>query len=145
MKYWFAIGRRENWIFSFNHGNVWGFAGRYKYVWDKMAVGDIMLCYATIPVKGVIGYCRIREKNIGKGKFFPDEIKTNTISWPLRIVVEQIKIIPRERWEASKVTIERKSEKLTLQRGIQGIGEENAERIIGEVDRKCEIQGRSKK
>jgi predicted dithiol-disulfide oxidoreductase (DUF899 family) len=42
-------------------------------------------------------------------------------------------MVPEERWVASRVALERKG--VTLQRGLQRLGEERAKKIAEEIDK----------
>jgi len=133
MSYWLAIGPPDNWTFCFNNGNVWGFSDRYQNAWESVAIGDTVLCYATRPVMGIIGYCTVRSKQRGPHPFFPREIQQNQVLWPLRLTLAPVRMVPEERWVASRVALERKG--VTLQRGLQRLGEERAKKIAEEIDK----------
>lgn len=128
MSYWLAIGPPENWTFCFNNGNIWGFSPRYQKPWASLTEGDTVFCYATRPVMGVIGYCTVRSKQREERTFFPQEIKEQTVLWPLRVVLSSDKMIPEGEWSSRRVALERKG--ITLQRALQRFPEERAKEVI---------------
>ena len=133
MSYWLVIGPPDNWTFCFKNGDVWGFSSTYQKAWESLGDGDTLLCYATRPVMGLIGYCTIRSREKGKRPFFPQETKESNVLWPLRVTMAPKKMIPEGDWASRHVALERKG--VTLQRALQRLPAERAKEIIRELDK----------
>jgi len=133
MSYWLVIGPPDNWTFCFDNGSVWGFSSIYRKAWQSLAQGDTVLCYATRPVMGLIGYCSIRSKQEDENPFFPQEQREKKVLWPLRLTLSHERIIPRDRWSASRVLLERRG--VTLQRALQKLPDDRAKNLIQELDK----------
>lgn len=133
MSYWLVIGPPDNWTFCFNNGNVWGFSPSYQRIWQSLAQGDTVLCYATRPVMGLIGYCSVRSKQEDENPFFPQEQRERKALWPLRLILSPGRIIPRDRWDTSRILLERRG--VTLQRALQKLPDDRAKNIIQELDK----------
>ena len=132
MAYWLAIGPPDNWSFCFENGNVWGFAPRHKKLWQALAEGDSVLCYATRPVAGVIGHCTVGSKQEAKHRFFPQESVAKKVLWPLRVTLASGRIIQQEQWTTSRILLEPRS--ITFQQSLQRLPEERARRIIKDLE-----------
>ena len=133
MSYWLVVGPPDNWAFCFKNGNVWGFSPTYQKAWESLCDGDILLCYATRPVVGLIGYCAVRLKQKVERPFFPQETKEKHVLWPLRVTLAPKKIIPEGTWTNRRVSLERKG--VTLQRALQRLPEQRAKGTIRELDK----------
>jgi len=133
MLYWLVIGPPDNWAFCFKNGNVWGFSSTYQKVWEALDAGDTLLCYATRPVMGLIGYCAVCSRQKGERPFFPQETKEKNLLWPLRVTLAPRKMISEEDWASRCVPLKRKG--VTLQRGLQRLPEERAKEIMRELDK----------
>ena len=132
MTYFLAVGPHANWAHCFEHGNVWGFSSRYRFLWGIMGIGDTQICYATRPIQGVIGYCTIRSKSEEDSPFFPQETQRNFVLWPLRVTLVPERIIPQEQWATHRVQVDRRG--LVLQRGLGRLAELRARDIMRRVD-----------
>ena len=133
MSYWLVIGPPDNWTFCFKNGNVWGFSSACQKAWESLGDSDTLLCYATRPVMGLIGYCAVRSRQRGERPFFPQEIKEKSLLWPLRVTLAPKKMITEENWVSRRVLLERKG--VTLQKALQRLPEERAKEIIRELDK----------
>lgn len=130
LTHWLAIGTPDNWSFCFEHGNVWGFPRRYERAWSSISDDDILICYATSPIKGVIGYCKITARRKAQTPLFPQEIKTGRVLWPLRVTLAAGNMIPQHLWPAERIAYVNRNPQAALQRVI----EVNGKRIITELD-----------
>ena len=132
MKYWLAVGSPDNWAFCLNNRNIWGVSVRYLNVWQFLTEGDIVLCYATSPVKGLIGYCTVQSKQKGSHPLFPAERKGREVLYPLRMALIPRKVIPHKKWEASCVAIERG--RLVLPLALQEVPAQRASSLVAELE-----------
>lgn len=130
MTYWLAIGPPGNWVFSLENGNIWAFSTYYQKAWDSVEKGDIVVCYATRPIKSIIGYCRALDKQRANHPFFPAEVEGK---WPLRLKLDPVKVIPQKLWNTSGIPLERKG--VTLQRAFQALNTTRAKDIIRQIDK----------
>ena len=132
MTYWLAIGPLENWSFCFNNGNIWGFSERYKRTWQNISKDDVVICYITHPIKGIVGYCNVNSKDYTNKPFFPKETKEGKALWPLHISLSPIKLIQEKQWESRRLIIERKG--VTLQQSLQKLQDERAKQFISDIE-----------
>lgn len=133
MAYWLAIGPPDNWDFCFKNNSMWGFSLHYQNAWELLTEGDVVLCYATRPVKGLIGYCTVKSKRKEDRLFFPQEREQKQVLWPLRLTLKIDKMIPSERWATHCIYLERRG--VTLQRALQRLNDKRAQEIIRELDK----------
>jgi hypothetical protein len=104
MEVWISVGTPENWETAIA-GNIWGVVEGRKNVWEKLQKGDILLFYATSPIKGIIGVGRIKNKFKQDKPLWAKEIKENRVIWPYRYDFEVEFLLPRSDWENKKVSI----------------------------------------
>jgi hypothetical protein len=104
MGVWISVGTPENWETAIS-GNIWGVVEGLKSTWEKLQKGDILLFYATSPIKGVIGVGRIKNKFKQDKPLWAKEIKENRVIWPYRYDFEVEFLLPRSDWENKKVSI----------------------------------------
>lgn len=128
MRWWLAVGPREHWLTAFKHGNVWGVRDipALRRAWEMLGEGDGLLFYVTTPVKGVIGYGRVRAKFEQEQPLWPREVEEGRAIWPLRFEFDVEYCLPVEEWESGRVTHER----LAPRRGFGPVDEEVAGEIV---------------
>jgi hypothetical protein len=104
MKIWISVGTPENWETAIS-GNIWGVVEGLKSTWEKLQKGDILLFYATSPIKGIIGVGKIKNKFKQDKPLWAKEIKENRVIWPYRYDFEVEFLLPRSDWENKKVNV----------------------------------------
>jgi hypothetical protein len=104
MKIWISVGTPENWETAIA-GNIWGVVEGLKSTWEKLQKGDILLFYATSPIKGIIGVGKIKNKFKQDKPLWAKEIKENRVIWPYRYDFEVEFLLPRSDWENKKVNV----------------------------------------
>jgi len=133
MKYWLAVGPPENWLFTFNHDNIWGFNDENAISWKRISAGDILIPYVTTPIKGLIGYCTVNSKVVGGKIYFPQEIKTDGLIWKLRLTLNSNKIIPEQDWHSKAIHLDNR--KFGLQKSLSMLNESLAKDFIKKLDK----------
>lgn len=109
MGYWLAVGIPENWNRAFEFGNTWGLKGKgpQAAAWLRAEPGDVILFYATSPVRGVVGYGAIQQKLKQDQPLWPEEVERGEVIWPLRLTFEVRFCFPPDRWQSDKVVDDR--------------------------------------
>lgn len=128
MAFWLVVGPPDNWQYSFDHGNIWGFPQHYEPKWTQMQAGDTLIFYATRPVKGLIGYGILESKMPGEQPFFSSETDQRRVLWPLRIRYRSILSLPSEKWQTSTVPLERRG--VIIQRALHRLRGERGQELI---------------
>jgi len=104
MKIWICVGKPENWETALS-GNIWGVTEELKSSWETLEKDDILLFYATSPVRGIIGVGRVRNKFKQDKPLWPAEIKENKVIWPYRYEFLVEFALPRTEWDNKKIDI----------------------------------------
>jgi predicted RNA-binding protein len=104
MKIWICVGKPENWEAALS-GNIWGVTEELKSSWETLEKDDILLFYATSPVRGIIGVGRVRNKFKQDKPLWPAEIKENKVIWPYRYEFLVEFALPRTEWDNKKIDI----------------------------------------
>ena len=133
MAYWLAIGPAENWEHGLTKGGVWGVGGRYQVTWDRVKPEDVLLFYAVTPVKGVIGFGTISSKERRAEPFWLGDRKGGRTLWPLRIHFKVAHCLPREKWEAGRITVSFRSLGMTAQNAFQELRAEVAHDLLRQL------------
>jgi hypothetical protein len=127
MKAWISVGTPENWETAIA-GNIWGVVEGLKSTWEKLQKGDILLFYATFPIKGIIGVGRIKNKFKQDKPLWAKEIKENRVIWPYRYDFEVEFLLPRTDWESKKVSITGLN--VNIRSGLNPIKDREAVKIL---------------
>lgn len=127
MAHWLIIGPPANWEIGIEK-KTWALSLRYEKFWARLRPGDAMLFYATAPVKGLIGSGVMSRIKKNQSLFWPQEITEGKVLWPLRIEFEEVKCIPRKKWEDNRIPVERRG--ITLQRALQQIPDERGGSLL---------------
>jgi hypothetical protein len=104
MKFWVLTGSPGSW-FSATSDKTWGVTKRFKAIWKKVSKGDVLIFYATNPVKGVIGIGKVKKRFKDKTPLVPEELLENKIIYPYKIKFKIIHMLPHAFWERDKVSI----------------------------------------
>ena len=136
MHYWLVVGKPENWDTAFEHRNIWGLKKSQKHFWEELEEDDVLLFYATSPVKGIIGHGVVRTRFKQDKPLWPQEIKENRVIWLLRFEFDVEYCLPRDRWLDSKVFLE--ALRPRLRSGFQSIEAELAQELISSIERTSE-------
>lgn len=126
VKYWLVVGTKQNWITAFEHGNIWGLRNTQNHLWENLNENDYVLFYATHPVSGIIGYGIVRTKFRQNEPLWPEEIRRNTVIWPLRFEFDVKSCLPQKEWKTNKLT----SEAIWPRAGFQLLSKDVAEGLI---------------
>ncbi|MEM0337429.1 MAG: hypothetical protein QXN23_03300 [Candidatus Caldarchaeum sp.] len=94
---WVLTGSAENWERALT-ASLWGVTEKLKTRWERVARDDLLLFYCKSPVKGVIGYGKVKGKFKQDKPFWAEEIKQNRVIWPYRIEFEVGYVLPRPDW-----------------------------------------------
>jgi predicted RNA-binding protein with PUA-like domain len=105
MQVWISVGKVKNWETAIS-GNIWGVKPTQKNLWEKLQKGDLLLFYATSPIKGVIGIAKVENKFKQDKPLWEEERKKNQAIWPYRYDFKVEFVLPRIDWESKKVSTE---------------------------------------
>jgi predicted RNA-binding protein len=85
-QYWLVVGRTRNWEISFQNNNIWGLKDFRELgaLWNLLREGDRILLYVSKPVSGIVGCGTVTTKFRQTAPLWPDEIRRNSVIWPLR-------------------------------------------------------------
>ena len=130
---WLAVGRSNQWLEAFNHGNIWGLKadGRPAVLWEVISEGDQVIFYATTPIAGVIGCGTIRRKFKQDKPLWPAELEQKAVLWPLRFEFDIDRLVSFERWQED--SLQDKNIRLMARGGFQSLDSPIADRIIRDL------------
>lgn len=126
MAIWLAIGPPSNWEIALGNG-VWGFPPTYGFLWKKMTNGELLFFHATHPVRGIIGYGKVLSHFIQEKPFWPREVRTGLVEWPLQVKFEEILSIPMDQWVARAIHL---GKGIGFQRALQRLDDGRCEKTI---------------
>lgn len=133
---WLVIGKKENWLTAFSQPvPLWGLRDKYKNLFNMVETGDIIWCYVTYPISGIIGIGHIIDKYIDdKTLIWPQEIEQNKAIWIYKFRFKLLKIISPDfnLWEKNNIKIS--DFNLNWQIGFQLL----SEKLIVELIRRSE-------
>jgi hypothetical protein len=129
MSYWLAVGSVKNWDTAFNYGNIWGLKETQRNLWEGLQEKDKVLFHATHPVSGIIGYGIVRTKIRQNKPLWPEEVRKNTVIWPLRFEFDVKSCFARTEWKTRKLT----SEAIWPRSGFQLLSKDVAEGLISAI------------
>lgn len=100
-QYWLLVGTQRNWKFSFENGNLWGLKNFRETLalWNLLQEGDKVLFYVSKPVSGVVGIATVTTKFRQTSPLWPEEIRRNTVIWPLRFEFDIEYCLNPSMWE----------------------------------------------
>lgn len=132
---WLVIGRPENWEISLGQPiPIWGLIPHYSASFQSLREGDVLWIYVTSPVRGVVGVGYVKDKYIDNSNLvWPQEWEEHRVKWPLRFRIHLQKFIPRDQWEARKITIADFG--LNWQIGFQCLDDNQAAHLLKRSDR----------
>lgn len=90
------VGDKKTWETAFKK-KTWGFSTKTKGLWKGVEKGDLIAFYVTRPVKGVIGFGKIKTKSENSEIYWPDEILFEKKLWPYEISINII--VKRKEWK----------------------------------------------
>jgi hypothetical protein len=125
---WVAVGSPDHWLLSFDQGGIWGLVESRKPQWQRLERGDLIFCYATSPVSGVVGSGRITKAFRQDKPLWPREVQSNTVIWPLRFEFDVLSLVPTPAWKLGRVKLEEISPH-RLQSGFLEVSAETAARL----------------
>jgi len=104
MTSWILSGFQQNWKIALQQGGIWGVKERLKGLWLGLKKGDTAIFYATSPVKGIIGFGRIRDKFVQDKPLWPDEEEQRKVLYPYRFDFDIEYCLPSDRWEEDRIS-----------------------------------------
>jgi len=104
MQAWVLTGTPENWETAIS-GNIWGVVEGLRRYWEKLQRGDLLLFYAKVPVKGIIGVARTQNKFRQDKPLWAPELEENRVIWPYRFDFRTEFALPRSEWRTRKVGV----------------------------------------
>lgn len=128
-KCWLVVGKLKNWLSTFSQPvPIWGLKLSQKKEFEEMDVGDILYFYITSPIRGIIGFGRVKDKYIDeKNLIWEDEIKRKEVIWPLRFRIQVLKVLPKDSWKTNAIKID--DLKIFLRKGFQKLTEKDLSEI----------------
>ena len=99
MNYWLLAGPPKRWEDAMFQG-VWGLAARFNSDWAQIGQDDVVFCYATRPVNGLIGHAVVLETTAAKTFWW---LKSITSQKSLRIKFGNSHFLAREHWQRMKL------------------------------------------
>lgn len=130
MSYWLAVGPVENWKISLERG-VWGLPATYLRSWEKVQAGDIVVFYATVPARGVIGCGVVTSIKRQREPIWPEEVEIDSALWPLRLYFQSKAYLAPEHWEAKAIHL---PGQVPVRRAFQLLGDEFAKELLLALD-----------
>jgi len=130
MLYWLAVGPVENWKISLERG-VWGLSVTYLHSWERVQAGDIILFYATLPARGVIGYGVVTSIKRQREPIWPEEVEIDYALWPLRLYFQSKVCLPLEQWQVKSIRL---PSQIPLRRAFQQLRDESARKLLLALD-----------
>jgi hypothetical protein len=106
VQHWLVVGTQKNWNISFENNNIWGLKPmqQLQALWNMLREGDGLLFYVSKPVHGIVGFGHLAAKFRQTEPLWPDEIKNNTVIWPLRFEFDIEYCLPPSLWESNRYT-----------------------------------------
>lgn len=103
---WLIVGTEKNWKVAFENNNIWGLKDfrELKGLWNMLREGDGLLFYVSKPVHGIVGFGNVVTKFRQTIPLWSDEIRKNTVIWPLRFEFDIEYCLPPNLWETHKFT-----------------------------------------
>ncbi len=129
MQVWISIGTPENWRTALSE-NVWGIVEGLKNLWEKLQKGDLLLCYATSPVKGIIAVVRIENKFKQDKPLWERELRENRVIWPYRYDFKVEFALPPTDWPTKRVSTSGLN--INIRAGLNSIKDKEAIKLVFE-------------
>ncbi len=70
---------------------------------ERLTEGDEVFFYATAPVRGVIGFGKVRTKFVQDRPLWPKEVADHRVIWPLRFEVDTVYVLPEQEWTTKTI------------------------------------------
>jgi len=136
MKYWLNVAPTNSWEESLRLG-ICGVppAEINRVQWMKMQPSDIVLFYATTPVKGLIGWGRVIEKFEERIPIWPQEKRAGHALWPFRIRIAVELVIPQDDWTVKRVKL---GSYTTVQRSLMPLSETRGADLVAKLKKTIE-------
>lgn len=115
MPSYLVVGPPGNWEIGIEK-RIWGLPSSSGHMFSQVAQGDFIFFYITAPVKGIVGYGRVKGTKRDRSPVWPEELSVGNAIWPLRIEFDEIEALNRESWEKLRV---KSTRKLFVSRSIQ--------------------------
>ncbi len=103
---WIAVGSPEHWQLAFDHGGIWGLIDSHEKQWARVERGDLIFCYATSPVSGLVGYGRVTKTFRQDRPLWPPEVQSNSVIWPLRFEFEILDLVDTAAWRLARIKLQ---------------------------------------
>ena len=131
MKYWLNVAPVSSWEESVHIG-MCGAPPKdiNRHQWKRMEPNDIVLFYATKPVKGLIGWGRVIERFEDSTPIWREEKRVGCALWPLRIRIAVEFMIPQGDWKARRVKL---GPNTSVQRSLMPLSETRGADLIAQL------------
>jgi hypothetical protein len=146
MRTWLVIGIPENWHTALAQPiPLWGLRKSYRNRFALLGRHDILVLYATSPVKGCIGVGRVMDKYVDdKTCLWQEEKQSGKTIWPLRFRFEAIHLLEAKYWRPARSPrdlgpVSVTDLKLNWQMGFQELPPEIATNIIERVRQQWQV------
>ena len=121
MKHWLNVAPTNSWEESLRLGICGVTPAEINRVqWMKVQPRDIVLFYATTPVKGLIGWGRVIERFEEQTPIWPQEKRVGHVLWPFRMRIAVEFIIPQDDWIEKRVKLD---PSMSVQRSLMPLSE----------------------
>lgn len=101
---WILCGKSENWNIALKD-QIWGLIPKFGGKWKYLQLNDFVFFYATSPVKGVIGFGKVKAKFKQNKPLWPDEIDNNEVLYPYRFEFDIEYTLPENQWGSKQIKI----------------------------------------
>ena len=140
MNHWIKIDIRQNWSTSLRQTPpVAGISADAKKLFSAVDAGDILWFYAIKPVRGIIGFAKIRKKYKDEKKpLFITELRQRKVLLPLRFKLEEVVSFPPEKWVDEHINIGDFA--LTWTEAFQPLLDAHSKKLIIRAERKFRME-----
>jgi hypothetical protein len=104
LRFWLASGSPENCLIALKE-KKWGSSRRLEFLWQKVALGDVLAIYASKPISRVIGFGKVKEKMAEETALWPDEQEAEKALYPLRLAFATEKVLEPDAWQSEGVFV----------------------------------------
>lgn len=102
---WILCGKPENWKTAFKD-ELWGLIPKFQGKWKYLQLTDFLFYYATNPIKGIIGFGRVKAKFKQNQPIWPDEIAQNEVLYPFRFEFQSGYVLPETQWGIKQIKVQ---------------------------------------
>lgn len=131
MRYWLNVAPVSSWEESIRMG-MCGVPSKdiNRRQWAKIQPNDIVLLYATAPVKGLFGWGRVIETFEDSRPIWSEERRVGRALWPLRIRMAAEFMIPQDAWEERRVRLD---PTISVQRSLMPVSQTRGADLVTQL------------